>query len=315
MRGRLSTEHAVLGFIAGGSVTGKKTSTQGGVGKVVPAEDMEGHLGEMSIEKILEFVEGKNTGMGGSEAGRKNTGKKGSKGTNPTMKMEISLSPPERKSSVEEELGREKKLREYLDFMRNPNPWIEMESIASFVDTLQSVDWGESNVCPTRQVQTIGSPEELVNQRPLERLEVPPEKRMFVLAEARDQMCPLRLSWCTTILRIILARLLDLITPLESYDRDLRNKAMKSVVRRDLETVKKWILGKRDSGAGEEGEGERRGKRKEGARRKKKEERNLRKETMNIFADMTMEFLNTRFEEFSEDDVERVQIDQDFYSG
>ncbi len=73
---------------------------------------------------------------------------------------------------------------------------------------------------------------------------------------------------------------------------------MKSVVRRDLE-VSKWILsGKRDSGAGE-GEGERRGKRKEEGERKKKEKEE-RNEMMNIFADMTMEFLNARLEEFSE---------------
>ncbi len=61
-------------------------------------------MGKMSIEEALEFVEGKKTGMGGSEAARKKTPKKVGNGTNPGMKKENSLTPPERKSSTEEEL-------------------------------------------------------------------------------------------------------------------------------------------------------------------------------------------------------------------
>ncbi len=180
-------------------------------------------MGEMSIGETLEFVEGKKTGIGGSDAARKKTAKKGSKGMDPMMKKEKSLTPPERKKSIEEELGREK-LKEYLDFLRNPNPWIEMESIANFVDMLQSVDWRESNVCPARQVQTIGSVEELSNQRPLERQEVPPVKRMFILAEAKSRACPARQAICRTILGIVLSRLLNLIRPLESKDGIIRKK-------------------------------------------------------------------------------------------
>ncbi len=83
-------------------------SKQGGVRKVIQAENIEGHVGKMSIEEALEFVEGKKTGMGGSEAARKKTPKKVGNGSNPGMKKENSLTPPERKSSTEEELGREK---------------------------------------------------------------------------------------------------------------------------------------------------------------------------------------------------------------